>query len=129
MEVCRARSLMIGAVTGCVLFGGCVFDGLGPPDEGPTITGVIRSVEPESTPVRILIEENPDDADVGDAIYLRISGTSIWVQQADRSWRAGEMDDLQVGRTARAWAHVSGIDIYPARGTAKDIAILYPARR
>jgi hypothetical protein len=127
-------ALMICTVTSCVLSTACIFEGLGPPDEDPAITGVISRVETDRTPVRILIEENPDismEADpeiAGDKMNLWVDGTSIWVQRADGSWRKGATDDLQVGSTARAWAH--GLtDSYPPLGYAESIALLNMASR
>jgi hypothetical protein len=123
------RVLMIGPLLWTTLLAsGCIFDALGPPEDDPTITGVITRVYGENTPTMILIEEDADIADpdfVPEMMLLQISGTSIWVQQTDASWQPGDLDDLLAGRTARVWAYVSGIDPYPARGVAKDIAILY----
>jgi hypothetical protein len=128
------RVLLIGTVTGSVFLAGCLFGGLGPPDEEPAVTGVITNVETDRTPIRILIEENPDIASdegwdiAGEKISLWVDGTSIWVQRADGSWRGGGTDDLQVGSTARAWAH--GLtDSYPPLGYAEDIAVLNTASR
>jgi hypothetical protein len=128
------RVVMISMVTWSVLLAGCLFGGLGPPDEEPGITGVITKVETDRTPVRILIEENPDIPSdegwdiAGEKISLWVDGTSIWVQRADGSWRGGGTDDLRVGSTARAWCN--GLtDSYPQLGYADDIAVLNTASR
>ena len=123
--------LTICTVTSCVLCAAC---SLGPPDEEPEITGVITNVDRESTGLHVRIEENPDipedgDPDIkGDKVILWVDGTSIWVQRADGSWRKGATDDLQVGRTARAWASYM-VDTYPGRGVAESIALLNVASR
>ena len=125
-------ALMICTVTSCVLIAGCIFDGLGPPDKEPTITGVITNVETDGTSLRVLIEENPDvpvegDQDLaGSKMILWVDGTSIYVQRDNGSWYLGRKEDLRLGSTARAWAS-SIVDTYPGRGVADDIAVLSTA--
>ncbi len=126
--------LMIGLVIWSVLLAGCIFDGVEPSGNEPTITGVITKVETERTPPSILIEENPDISGpgpevAGAKIQFSLDGTSILVQRANGSWRVGGTDDLRVGGTARAWTSCGLVDTYPQQGCAGEIAVLNATSR
>lgn len=99
--------------------GGAAPPSAAPNDEPATIIGQITQVGE-----RVLVEEQPGQADQGSKIYFAFAeATEIFVQDGDQL-RAANVADLQVGQRVQVWASGPMLESYPAQGGAAKIVVM-----
>lgn len=97
--------------------------GLGTPTIQGTITKVTPQVPPGDIQGRVLVEEQPDQANAGQKIVFTVTANTELLRRSGGGDQRIVLTELHVGDIVQAWATGPLAESFPAQATASSILV------